>query len=106
MLLAVILPVTVALVTSKEALTALVKPLLTLAVNCLPVPAALTVSPENDTVPLPAAVPISIEVVPWSEPPPALTAMVTILLAPIPTMESFPNGSRLLSAGCGLSAEP
>ena len=106
MLLAVIPPVTVALVTSKELLTALVKPLLTLAVNCLPVPAALTDSPENAAVPLPAPVPISIAVVPWSVPVPVLTAMVTSLLVPIPTVESFPNGSRLLSAGCGLSAEP
>ena len=93
------------MVTSKEALSALVKPLL-LALNCLPVPAALIVSPENETVPLPARVPISIEVVPWSEPVPALTARATILLVPIPTVESLPNGSRLLSTGCGLSAEP
>ena len=99
------LPVTVALATSKELLTALVKPLL-LAVNCLPVPAALIVSPENVTVPLPAVVPISIDVVPWSAPVPVLTARAIILLAPIPTVESLPNGSRLLSAGCGLSAEP
>ena len=79
--------------TSKEALTALVKPLVTLALSCLAVPAVLTDRPVNAAVPLPALVPTSIEVAPWSEPVPVLTANVTILLDPIPTVESFPNGS-------------
>ena len=85
------LPVTVALATSKELLTALVKPLATLAVNCFPVPAMLTLSPEKVTVPLPAPVPISSEAAPWSEPVPVLTVRVTILLLPTPTAESLPN---------------
>ena len=87
------LPLTVALATSKEALTALVRPLATLALSCLPVPATLTDRPEKAPMPLPALVPMSIEVAPWSVPVPVLTANVRILLDPIPVVESFPNGS-------------
>ena len=57
-------------------LAMLLRPL-ALAVNCLPVPAALTCRPEKLTRPLPAAVPISSDVVPRSEPVPALTLRVT-----------------------------
>ena len=67
------LPLTVALATSKEALTASLKPLLTLALSCWPVPAAMTDNSENAAVPLPAAVPMSIAVPPWSVPMPVLT---------------------------------
>ncbi len=70
------LPVTVAWLTLNELLSTLLRPLL-LAVNCLPVPAMLTCSPENATVPLPAAVPMSREEVPRSEPVPAPTLRVT-----------------------------
>jgi hypothetical protein len=70
------LPDTVALVTSKELLNALVRPLL-LALSCLLVPARLAWSPEKVTMPLPAAVPMSSEVVPRSEPVPVLTLSET-----------------------------
>ena len=89
----------------NEELVALVRPV-ALTVNCLPLPAALTVRPENVTVPLPAPVPMSRLAVPWSEPVPALSVSVTVLLAPIPTVESLPYASRVFTTGCGLKAEP
>ena len=67
------LPVTVAWLTLKELLSAALGMAAALALNCLPVPAMLTCSPEKVAVPLPEAVPISSEVVPRSEPVPALT---------------------------------
>ena len=88
------LPVTVALATSKELLSALVKPM-ELAVSWLPVPATLSRRPEKATVPLPAAVPMSREAVPRSEPEPELTVRLTILLAPRPTVESLPKDLEL-----------
>src|SRR5207247_10030624 len=94
------LGVTVALATSKELLTALVKPLASLAVNCLPVPAMLTLSPEKATVPLPAPVPISSEVAPWSEPVPALRLRLRLRLRGRPTVESLQNESFVWISGC------
>jgi hypothetical protein len=95
---AVMLPLTVALATSKEALVELVK-LLALAVNCLPVPAVLTLSPAKLTMPLPALVPISSAGVPRSKP--LLTLRLTNLLLPSPTTESLPNGSCVFTTGVG-----
>ena len=45
----------------------------------------------GETGSLPADVPISSEVVPWSEPLPVAKARLTILLAPRPRVESLPN---------------
>src|SRR5438045_2668349 len=100
------LQVTVTLATSKDELTALVKPLATLAPSCLPVPAVLTARPENTTMPLPASVPISIEVTPWREPVPTLRLRLRLRLRGRPTVESLPNWSRVLTTGCALSAAP
>src|SRR5438445_260684 len=45
-------------------------------------------------------------VVPWSVPEPAVRATETSLLAPRPTVESLPKGSRLLTTGWLPKAEP
>ena len=99
------LPVTVAWLTLKLVLIAPARPVAA-AVNCFPAPALLIWTLVKITVPLPAPAPMSREPFPRSEPVPALTLSVTVLLVPSPLTESFPNESRLLRTGCGLRAEP
>src|SRR5439155_27269925 len=98
------LGVTVAALMVKLLLTALTRPVAD-ATSCLFVPAALTWRLVNVTVPLPALVPTSSAVVPASDPGPLVKAKDTVLLAPRPTAELFPNWSWLRRAGCGLNGE-
>ena len=86
------LPVTVTGFTVKAVLVALVRPVL-LARSCLPVPAVSTAKPEKLTMPLPAAVPMSSAVIPWSEPLPLLRLRLAVWLLPRPTVELLPKGS-------------
>src|ERR1043166_4503158 len=82
----------------KLLLTALARPVAA-AVNCLPLPAALTWTLAKLSEPLPALVPMSSAVVPASGPVPAVKVSVTVLLAPRPTAELLPNVSWLTSVG-------
>src|SRR5262249_51796130 len=58
------------------------------------------------TNPLPVLVPISKLVVPCNGPVPALRFISTLTLPPKPTVESFPNVSWLLTAGCVANGPP
>ena len=72
--------------TVKAALTSLVKPD-ALAVSCLPAPAESIRKLVNVAVPLPAAVPMSRVLVPWSGPVPLLRLTVTFRLLGKPYVE-------------------
>lgn len=78
--------------TVNTELAALLRPL-ALAANCLFAPAASIRRFVNDTVPLPAPLPMSRLVVPWSGPVPAAKLTVTFKLAGKPTIELFPKAS-------------
>src|SRR6266567_4058848 len=63
------------------------------------VPASLHCKLVQVAVPLPAAAPMSNEVVPISDPDPELKVKVTGRLDGNPIVERFPNGSRDLTTG-------
>src|SRR5207237_1446135 len=60
----------------------------------------------NDTIPFPAPVPMSNVVVPCNDPEPDAIDIVTLRLAPNPTVESFPNASCVTTTGCSPNNEP
>src|SRR5262245_11599646 len=91
--------------TKNVALTALVNPVAD-AVICLLKPASLHCTPLKVAVPLPAADPISIVVVPRSAPEPPVSARLTLKLGASPTAEVLPNESIDLTAGWVAKAEP
>src|SRR5882724_10977499 len=91
--------------TVKTLLATLPRPL-ALAVNCLLVPAGSIRKPVNETVPLPAPVPMSNDVVPCMGPVPLLRLNVTFRLVGKPTVELLPKASWLLTTGCVPKAEP
>ena len=91
--------------TLNELLTRLVKPAAD-AVNCLFVPAFEHSTLLKVATPFPAAVPISKDVVPSSEPEPAVRASATFKLAGNPTVERLPNASCALSTGWVTSGDP
>ena len=76
--------------TVKVLLAALLRPE-ALAVSCLFVPAASMRKLVNETVPLPAAVPMSSVVVPCKGSVPLTRLRLTLKLAGKPTVELFPN---------------
>src|SRR6266568_2414126 len=91
--------------TVKTLLATLPRPL-ALAVSCLLVPAASIRKSVNETVPLPAPVPMSNDAVPCMGPAPLLRLNVTFRLAGNPALELFPNASWLLTTGCVPNGEP
>src|SRR6266436_3769794 len=91
--------------TVKMLLTPLLRPL-ALAVSCLLVPARSIRKPVNETVPLPAPVPMSNDVVPCMGPVPLLRLNVTFRLPGNPAVELLPKGSWVLITGCVPKAEP
>ncbi len=75
--------------TLNRALNALDKPMAE-AVNCLFVPASLHCKLVQIAVPLPAAAPMSNEVVPSNDPEPELKASTKFKLPGSPTVEGLP----------------
>src|SRR6267142_1616134 len=69
-------------------------------------PASLHSTLINVAVPLPAADPMSILVVPSSEPDPEVKASERLKLAGRPTVEVLPNASCAATTGCVASGEP
>ena len=90
--------VVVALFTVNTLLTALLRPL-ALAVNCLLVPAASIRRSLKLAVPLPAPVPMSMLVVPWSGPVPPVRLTVRVRLPGRPTVDKLPKASWLWATG-------
>src|SRR5215472_7664368 len=86
-----------AALTAKVELTALPRPA-ALAVNCL-VPLTSISRLLNETVPLPAAEPISAVAVPCNGPVPLVRVTVTGRLEGKPALELLPKASTLLTTG-------
>src|SRR5204863_2708812 len=84
--------------TVKAALTALGRPE-PLAVSTLPEPTESMRKLVNRAVPLPAAVPMSKVLVPWSGPVPLLRLTVTGILAGKPAAVLLPNWSSVRTIG-------
>ena len=74
--------------------------------SCLLVPALSISRLLKATWPLPALVPASKLVLPSSGPLPELKLSVTGRLPPRPIVESFPNWSWVLTAGCAPKGAP
>ena len=84
--------------TAKAALRPVFSPE-ALAVSCLLVPAESIRKSLNTAVPLPAAVPRSRVVVPWSGPVPVLKLTITGRLAGRPAVVTLPNWSWVWITG-------